>query len=65
MAPSPPSRNAYMVLKALGLNFETKIVNLMKNEQRSPEYLAMNPRGKIPTLKDGDYVIAERYRIVD
>jgi len=60
MAPSPPSRMVWMILKALNLEFVPKIIQLTKREQKQPEYLAINPRGKIPALKDGDYVIAER-----
>jgi len=57
---SPPSRMAYMTLKALGLDCEVKVIDLAARENKTPEYLAMNPRGKIPTVKDGDYVISER-----
>ena len=60
MAPSPPSRVVWMVLKALELEFEPKIIDLTKGEQKLPEYLAINPRGKIPGLKDGEFAITER-----
>ena len=56
---------AWTVLKALGLEFELNKINLMTGEQQKPEYLAINPRGKVPALKDGDYVIAERYFIAN
>jgi len=60
MNQSPASRMVWMTLKALNLDFNAKVVNLLKGEQKNPEFLALNPRGKVPAIKDGDYVIAER-----
>ncbi len=34
-------------------------MNVRKGEQRAPEYLALNPNGKVPLLVDGDLVLAE------
>ena len=59
-SPSPACRTVWMILKALGLEFEFKLIHLMKGDNRTPEYLKINPRGKIPGLKNGDFVIAER-----
>lgn len=56
---SPPSRMVWMTLKALNLKFNANVVNLMEGAQKKPEYLAINARGKVPAVKDGDYVIAE------
>ncbi|CAK8678248.1 glutathione S-transferase 1-like [Clavelina lepadiformis] len=56
---SPPCRAVIMTLKALGLEFEEKAVDVTKGEQLTPEYLALNPRGKIPFLKDCDFLIGE------
>ena len=33
-------------------------------EQKSPHMLAMNPRGRVPTLKDGDYVVFESLAVL-
>jgi len=38
------------VKAATGQAFEPRLVKLHKNEQRSPEYLALNPNGQVPTL---------------
>jgi glutathione S-transferase len=35
-----------------------------KQENKSPEYLVLNPRGKVPTLKDGDFVLYESLAIM-
>jgi len=37
-------------LEAAGATFEPKLVKLHKGEQRTPEYLAMNPNGQVPVL---------------
>jgi len=55
-----PCRSVAMTLKALKLDYEIEVIDLFKGEQKSPEFLAINPRGKIPALKDGDFTIYER-----
>merc|ERR1712054_317900 len=47
------------MLEELGVGFEWKKLNYQKGETRTPEFLAVNPRGKIPALQDGDLAIAE------
>jgi glutathione S-transferase len=51
-------------LQELGVPFESIIVNMMKGEHRSPEFLAVNPAGKLPALVDGDLVLNESVAIV-
>ena len=59
---SPGSPNALRtraVIHELDLPVEIVDVNIAKGENRSPEYLAINPNGKVPTFVDGDLVIWE------
>jgi len=56
---SPWSRGVYFTLEALGVKYELKEVNLSKQEQKSPEYLKINPRGKVPSVKVGDFCVSE------
>jgi len=51
-------------LKELGLEFEFIPVNLQAGEHRRPDFLALNPAGKVPVLVDGDLVIPESAAIV-
>jgi glutathione S-transferase len=51
-------------LRELGVDFECVPVNLLAGEHRSPEFLAINPAGKVPVLVDGDTVIPESAAIV-
>jgi hypothetical protein len=38
----------FMILEESGLEYTRHIVNLSKKEQKSPEFLAINPNGKVP-----------------
>lgn len=63
----PPSPNTWKVraLAAhLGVPLEFELVDLTKGEQRTPEYLALNPTGRAPVLIDGDLVLWESNAIM-
>jgi glutathione S-transferase len=49
----------HSMLELSGVEFEPSSVKLHKSEQRSPEYLAINPRGQVPVLVDGGEVITQ------
>jgi glutathione S-transferase len=51
-------------LQELGVDFEPIRVNLLAGEHRRPEFLKINPAGKIPVLVDGDRVFTESVAIV-
>jgi len=56
-----PSRSsvALWMLEEVGEPFEVKLLKLKNGETRQPEFLAVNPMGKVPTLKHDDSVITE------
>jgi glutathione S-transferase len=56
-----PSRSsiARWMLEELGEPYDLHVLSLAKGEQRAPDYLAVNPMGKVPALKHGDAVITE------
>ena len=58
------SLRALWTLRELDVDFEVVNVNLMKGEHRRPEFLAINPAGKVPVLVDGDVVLTESVAIV-
>jgi glutathione S-transferase len=58
-APGACSFVPHAMLEMAGVEFEPVSVKLHKGEQRSAEYLAMNPRGQVPVLVDGDDVITQ------
>lgn len=49
---SPNVRKVGIMLEELGLEYELRYVNVFGGEQFKPEFLAMNPLGKIPVLVD-------------
>jgi glutathione S-transferase len=51
-------------LQELGVDFEPIRVNLLAGEHCRPEFLKINPAGKIPVLVDGDLVLTESVAIV-
>src|SRR5215831_4974016 len=58
----PPSPRAFKVLAVanhLGLDHEIRFLDLPKGAHKTPQYAALNPNVRMPTLKDGDYVLWE------
>jgi glutathione S-transferase len=63
----PASPNTWKVRAAaqqIGVPLELEIVDLTKGAQRKPEYLALNPTGRTPTLVDGDFKLWESSAIL-
>ncbi|MCB9540049.1 MAG: glutathione S-transferase family protein [Myxococcales bacterium] len=48
----------------LGLVYTFRALDAMKGELRSPDFLALNPGGKVPTLVEDDFVLTESGAIV-
>lgn len=54
---SPYCQKVRLVLAEKDLSYEKIFVDLTKNEQKAPEFLRLNPYGKVPVLVDEDEVI--------
>jgi len=56
-----PSRSSvtHWMLEEIGEPYEIHLLSLSKGENLAPDYLAINPMGKVPALKHGDVVITE------
>ncbi len=71
MSPGSSSMATHIMLHEIGVDFESRWLSFAKREQHAPEYLALNPDGKVPTLVvDGHpltevaatlYYLAKRY----
>ncbi len=61
---SPFAGRVMLTLEVKGLAYESKLLEFSKGENKTPAYLQLNPRGKVPTLKDGDFVIYESLAIM-
>lgn len=51
------------LLEELALPYEVKKLDMKAGEHKAPEYLALNPNGKVPTLVDGEFVLWESLAI--
>ena len=56
-----PSRSsiAHWMLEEVAEPYDIHLLDLKRGENRAPDYLAVNPMGKVPALRHGDAVIAE------
>ena len=56
-----PSRSSIVLwmLEELGQPYDIKLISLSKGDNMKPDYLAINPMGKVPAIKHGDTVITE------
>jgi glutathione S-transferase len=63
----PPSGNCHKIrimLSLLGVSYEKRRVNLLKGEQRSADFLKLNPRNKVPVLDDDGIIVADSAAIL-
>ena len=61
---SPFAWRVMLTLEVKGLAYQSKLLEFSKGEHKTAAYLHLNPRGKVPTLKDGDYVVNESLAIM-
>jgi glutathione S-transferase len=62
--PSPNPQKIQFALLELGLECEIVPVDLTKGEQRKPEFLALNPFGRVPVFTDGALTLWESHAIL-
>jgi glutathione S-transferase len=57
MTPGSCTTGIHILLEEVGEIFQVNLVNLMAGDNKKPEYLALNPKGTIPTLKVDDSLV--------
>jgi glutathione S-transferase len=62
-APNTRSTGALILLEELNADYQLHVLNLKAGEQHKPEYLAVNPMGKVPAIKHDDAIITEQVAI--
>ena len=62
--PSPNPQKVTFALLELGLDCEKIPVDLAKGGQKRPEFLAVNPAGRVPVLVDGTVKLTESHAIL-
>ncbi|KFE72169.1 glutathione S-transferase family protein [Hyalangium minutum] len=61
--PSSRAAGVRILLEELNADYELQVLSLQAGDSRKPEFLAINPMGKIPTIKHGDVVVTEQAAI--
>jgi glutathione S-transferase len=64
-APGACSTASHIGLEESGAKFEGQALSFAKNEQKTPEYLKINSRGRVPALVIDDGAIVENTAILD
>lgn len=62
--PTPNSTKVAVLLEELGLPFEVETVDIMKGEQHAPEFLKVNPNGKVPAIINEGVTIFDSHAIL-
>lgn len=63
-APHSRSSATRAMLEELGAPYDMVALNLAAGEQRTPDYLAINPMGKVPAIRDEGVLITEQPAIL-
>lgn len=61
---SPPCWTVMLALEVKRLDYQPRRLDNSKGDQKSPEFLAVNPRGKVPVFSDGDDIVCETLAIL-
>ena len=64
MSGSPYAWRALLALEVKQLKYISRLLEASKGEVKASEYLKLNPRGTVPTIKDGDIVVRESLAIM-
>ena len=62
---SSASFRVRIALNLKGIEYESVTHHLRRNEQRAPDYLALNPQGLVPVLDDDDDVLIQSLAIIE
>jgi len=63
-APGASSLASHIAIEETGVDYAAQKMNLAEGDQRKPEYLRLNPRGRVPTLVVDDQVLTENVGIL-
>lgn len=61
---SQPSWRVLLALELKQVPYRSRLVSFSQGEHKTPEFLAMNPRHKVPTIKDGHFTLYESIAIL-
>ena len=61
---SQPSKSIKTLLNIGNIAHNSVEVNIFKGENKSPEFLKVNPREKVPVIRDGSFTLTESNAIL-
>jgi glutathione S-transferase len=62
-SPNSRSTGTRLLLEELQAPYDLHVLNMQAGEQRLPEFLAVNPMGKVPAILHGDALVTEQVAI--
>ena len=62
---SPPAWRVWLALDFKGLAYDWRLLSFDAGDLKRPEFLKLNPRGRVPTIVDGDFALYEANAIVE
>lgn len=62
-APQSRSLSVLTLLKELAIDYKLEVLNIIQEENLRPEYLSINPLGKVPAIKHKETIITEQVAI--
>lgn len=61
---SQPAWSVMLALEVKGVAYESKLLSFSAGDLKTPEFLALNPRHKVPVIRDGAFVLNESIAIL-
>ncbi len=61
---SPFAWRVMLMLELKGLAYQSTLLEFSKGDHKAARFLKLNPRGKVPVLKDDDFVLNESLAIM-
>ena len=64
-ATTPNAQKVHIMLEELGLPYTLHILDLKKNQQKSPDFLSVNPNGKVPAIVDNQGSYGRKIKVFE